>query len=71
LAAKAGCGQIFGLSWPPILFLGTKSPAFGRQSCLGGIFLAVLASKTASRFRQTKFDGEEWIADLAMDSFGR
>jgi len=54
LAAKAGSGQIPGLSWPPILFLGTKSPAFGRQSRLGGIFLAVFASKTVSRFPPTK-----------------
>jgi hypothetical protein len=34
---------------------GEKSPAIGRQSWLGGIFLAVFAPKTESRFNQTKF----------------
>jgi hypothetical protein len=57
LAAKAGSGQIPGLSWPPILFLGTKSPAFGRQSRLEGIFLAVLASKTGSPRRHADSPG--------------
>jgi len=48
LAAKAGSGQIPGLSWPPILFLGTKSPAFGRQSRLGANLRVLLAAKAGS-----------------------
>jgi len=77
--------QIFKPSWRPRPAAGEFSGSIGRQSCSWGRNRPRLAAKAVSgefflpswpRKRRVdsakrNFDGEEWIADLAMDSFGR
>jgi hypothetical protein len=85
LAAKAGSGRIVKPSWRPKPAPGKFSGSLGRQAGSGGRNRPILAAKAGSGeffspswprkrrvdFVRRNFGGEEWIVDLAMDSFGR
>jgi hypothetical protein len=84
-AAKAGSGRIVKPSWRPKPAPGKFSGSLGRQAGSGGRNRPILAAKAGSGeffspswprkrrvdFVRRNFGGEEWIVDLAMDSFGR